>query len=118
MSAITEFAQEHLAEALADPDDIENWRVGEAIAEAYLTEHRNCQFPWPDGRDERKNGSSLPGADLVGIQHDAKGDRFAFGEVKTSGQAKHPPGVMYGRTGLKQQLEDLFDKVEIRTRPV
>ncbi|MEM1402948.1 MAG: hypothetical protein AAGG55_06415 [Pseudomonadota bacterium] len=112
--AETEFAQEQLAEALAEPDDIEDWRVGEAIAEAYLTEHRDCVFPWPDGRDERKSGSSLPGADLVGIQQDAKGDRFAFGEVKTSGEAKHPPGAMYGRTGLKQQLEDLRDKVEIR----
>jgi hypothetical protein len=112
--AETEFAQDQLAEALADPDDIEDWRVGEAIAEAYLTEHRDCLFPWPDGRDERKSGSSLPGADLVGIQHDAKGDRFAFGEVKTSGEAKHPPGAVYGRTGLKQQLEDLRDKVEIR----
>ncbi len=112
--AETEFAQEQLEKALADPDDIEGWRVGEAIAEAYLTEHRDCLFPWPDGRDERKSGSSLPGADLVGIQHDAKGDRFVFGEVKTSGEAKHPPGAVYGRTGLKQQLEDLRDKVEIR----
>lgn len=110
----TEFAQENLADALADPDDIEDWRVGEAIAEAYLTEHRDCLFPWPDGRDERKSGSSLPGADLVGIQHDAQGDRFAFGEVKTSGEAKYPPGALYGRTGLKQQLEDLRDKVGIR----
>lgn len=112
--AETEFEQEQLAEALADPDDIEDWRVGEAIAEAYLTEHRDCLFPWPDGRDERKSGSSLPGADLVGIQHDTKGDRFAFGEVKTSGEDKHPPGAVYGRTGLKQQLEDLRDKASIR----
>ncbi|MEW8053014.1 MAG: hypothetical protein AB2809_21890 [Candidatus Thiodiazotropha sp.] len=112
--AETEFVQEQLAEALADPDDIEDWRVGEAIAEAYLTEHRDCLFPWPDGRDERKCGSSLPGADLVGFQHDAAGDRFAFGEVKTSAEAKHPPGAVYGRTGLKQQLEDLRDKVTIR----
>lgn len=112
--AETEFTQEQLVEALVDPHDIEDWRVGEAVAEAYLTEHRDCLFPWPDGRDERKSGSSLPGADLVGIQHDAKGDRLAFGEVKTAQEAKHPPGAMYGRTGLKQQLEDLRDTVEIR----
>ena len=110
----TEFAQEQLAEALADPDEIEDWRVGEAIAEAYLAEHKDCLFPWPDGRDERKSGSSLPGADLVGIQHDAEGDRFAFGEVKTSAEAQHPPGAVYGRTGLKKQLEDLRDKASIR----
>lgn len=110
----TDFDRQRLAVALADSNDIEDWRVGEAIAEAYLTEHRNCLFPWPDGRDERKSGSSLPGADLVGIQKDEHGDRFAFGEVKTSAEAKHPPGAVYGRTGLKQQLEDLRDKVGIR----
>jgi hypothetical protein len=112
--AETSFEQEQLAQALAAPDDVEDWRVGEAIAEAYLSEHRSCLFPWPDGRDERKSGSSLPGADLVGVQPDEKGDRFVFGEVKTSGEAKYPPGAVYGRTGLKQQLEDLRDKVGIR----
>ena len=112
--ADTAFEREQLAQVLTAPGDVENWRVGEAIAEAYLTEHRACLFPWPDGRDERKSGSSLPGADLVGFQRDIHGDRFAFGEVKTSGEAKYPPGAMYGRTGLKQQLEDLRDKVSIR----
>lgn len=112
--AETAFEQKQLAQALADPDDVEDWRVGEAIAEAYLTVHRDCLFPWPDGRDERKSGSSLPGADLVGFQQDDHGDRFVFGEVKTSGEAKYPPGAVYGRTGLKQQLEDLRDKVGIR----
>ena len=34
----TSFEQEQLAQTLAAPDDIENWRVGEAIAEAYLSE--------------------------------------------------------------------------------
>jgi hypothetical protein len=112
--AETAFEQEQLAQALAAPDDVEDWRVGEAIAEAYLTEHRDCLFPWPDGQDERKSGSSLPGADLVGVQQDEHGDRFVFGEVKTSGEAKYPPGAVYGRTGLKQQLEDLRDKVGTR----
>jgi len=112
--AETAFEQEQLAQALAAPDDVEDWRVGEAIAEAYLTEHRDCLFPWPDGRDERKSGSSLPGADLAGVQQDEHGDRFVFGEVKTSGEAKYPPGAIYGRTGLKRQLEDLRDKVGIR----
>ncbi|MGI6353877.1 MAG: hypothetical protein ACOX6W_02070 [Lentisphaeria bacterium] len=110
----TSFEHEQLARALDTPDDVEGWRVGEAIAEAYLTEHRNCMFPWPDSRDERKSGSSLPGADLVGIQRDKQGDCFVFGEVKTSGEAEYPPSVVYGRTGLKQQLEDLRDKTSIR----
>jgi len=110
----TSFEQKQLAKALAAPENVEDWRVGEAIAEAYLSEHRSCLFPWPDGRDERKSGSSLPGADLVGVQQDEHGDRFVFGEVKTSGEAKYPPGAVYGRTGLKQQLEDLRDRESIR----
>ena len=110
----TAFEQEGVNRILEDPEDIEDWRVGEAIAETYLTDHRDCYFPWPDGRDERKSGSSLPGADLVGFGNDSDGDCFAFGEVKTSSDANYPPGSMYGRTGLKQQLEDLRDSETIR----
>lgn len=112
--AETEFEQAGLRRVLEDPDKIEDWRVGEAIAEAYLSDHRSCSFPWPDGRDERKSGSSLPGADLVGFGIDEEGDCFAFGEVKTSREGKYPPGAMHGRTGLKRQLEDLRDNEAIR----
>ncbi len=113
-SAETDFARDGLRRVLQDPDEIEDWRVGEAIAETYLTEHRSCSFPWPDGRDERKSGSSLPGADLVGFGIDDEGDCLAFGEVKTSGDRNYPPRAMYGRTGLKRQLEDLRDDKAIR----
>ena len=112
--AETDFAQAGLRRVLEDADEVEDWRVGEAIAEVFLTDHRSCYFPWPDGRDERKSGSSLPGADLVGFGIDEGGDCFAFGEVKTSGQDSYPPRVMYGRMGLKQQLEDLRDCETIR----
>ena len=97
--AETDFAQDGLRRVLEDPDEVEDWRVGEAIAETFLTDHRSCYFPWPDGRDERKGGSSLPGADLVGFGTDDNGDCLAFGEVKTSGESRYPPGAMYGRTG-------------------
>ena len=110
----TEFELEGLKGVLDGPDDIEDWRVGEAIAETYLTHHRSCFFPWPDGRDERKGGSSLPGADLVGLSIDESGDCLAFGEVKTSGEDRYPPSSMYGRTGLRQQMEDLRDNESIR----
>jgi hypothetical protein len=112
--AETGFEQAGVARILGSHEDFESWRVGEAIAETYLTDHRNCTFPWPDGWDARKSGSSLPGADLVGFLVDEKGDCFAFGEVKTSGEARYPPQAMYGRTGLKQQIEDLRDRVSIR----
>lgn len=110
----TEFNQEGVKRVLENNRGPEAWRVGEALAESYLTHHCTCIFPWPDGRDERKSGSSLPGADLVGIHCDGETERFAFGEVKTSSEKKYPPGVMHGRTGFKQQLEDLRDKVGIR----
>ena len=110
----TAFEQDGLRRVLAEPERIEDWRVGEAIAETWLIDHRDCRFPWPDGRDERKRGSSLPGADLVGLHADAQGDCLAFGEVKTSSEARYPPGTMYGPTGLKQQLEDLRDSTSIR----
>lgn len=112
--AETQFDKDALSRILADPDDVEDWRVGEAIADAYLTDHHSASFPWPDGRDERKSGSSLPGADLVGFCSDKTGERFAFGEVKTSSEDKYPPQAMHGRTGLKQQLEDLRDREDIR----
>ena len=110
----TEFKQEELERVLEPQQYMEDWRVGEALAECYLVEHRNCFFPWPDSRDERKEGSSLPGADLVGFQAADGGDRFAFGEVKTSQEDKSPPQAIYGRTGLKKQLEDLRDNKKVR----
>lgn len=112
----TEFGIDNLQRILKTPQSVEDWRVGEAIAECYLASHRVCTFPWPDSRDERKAGSSLPGADLVGFVIDANGDCLTFGEVKTSTEGKYPPGAMHGRTGLKQQLEDLRDRVEIRDK--
>lgn len=112
--ADTEFARENLESLLDDAPEPEDWRVGEALAEVFLTVNRACLFPWPDGRDERKRGSSLPGADLVGFQRDGQVDRFAFGEVKTSTEHAHPPGAAYGRHGLKRQLEDLRDCRTIR----
>jgi hypothetical protein len=110
----TEFEKAEVDRIINAGSPSENWRVGEAIAEAYITHHHECTFPWPDVRDERKAGSSLPGADLVGFQRDGDANRFAFGEVKTSSDGRHPPGAMHGRTGLKQQLEDLRDNVKIR----
>lgn len=110
----TGFTSTNVQATLSQPATVENWRVGEALAECYLVHHRSCHFPWPDGRDVRRRGSSLPGADLVGFQRDGEHHRFAFGEVKTSSEKEYPPGACYGVTGLKQQLEDLRDDLEIR----
>ena len=40
--------------------------------------------------------------------------RFAFGEVKTSEEEAWPPNVMYGRHGLKKQMEDLRDSRDVK----
>lgn len=110
----TGFTSSNLRVTLSQPAPVESWRVGEALAESYLTHHRACHFPWPDGRDIRKSGSSLPGADLVGFQQHGNDHRFTFGEVKTSSDKEYPPSACYGITGLKQQLEDLRDNLGIR----
>ncbi len=112
--AETDFTQNELTQILTDPKPPEDWRVGEALAECYLVQHQQCFFPWPDGRDERKTGSSLPGADLVGLHTEEGEEYFAFGEVKTSTEEKYPPGAMHSRTGLKQQLEDLKESNKIK----
>lgn len=110
----TEFDKENLTALLTSKHLPEDWKVGEALAENFLVESRECFFPWPDSRDERKGGSSLPGADLVGFLAEGDEHRFTFGEVKTSAEAKYPPGAAYGRHGLKQQMEDLRDNRKIR----
>lgn len=43
----TEFEQEGLRQALIDETVPDNWRVGEAIAEAFVADKGNCVFPWP-----------------------------------------------------------------------
>ena len=111
----TEFETAGIEDVLRDPNEVDGWRVGEAIADTYLTHYRSCTFPWPSDRDKRKSGSSLPGADLVGLGIDDNGDCLAFGEVKTSNEKRYPPKVMYDDAGgLSRQLTNLRDGDSIR----
>jgi hypothetical protein len=104
----TDFEAESVKRIISSKRKPENWSVGEALAESYLTCHRKCFFPWPSSRDQKNPKSSPTGADIVGFQEiDNQNCRFAFGEVKTSDQKKCPPSVIYGPHGLKQQLKDL-----------
>jgi hypothetical protein len=105
----TTFESERLGEVLAAPPAVQWWQVGEALAEAFLVDHRSCVFPWPFSRDLRNPLASPAGADLVGFNEDGAGTRFAFGEVKSSDDADTPPQVMYGRSGLVAQIEKLRD---------
>jgi len=113
----TEFSEQSVKRVLSSRAALESWRVGEAIGEAFLVEHRSCEFPWPSGRDLKNPAASPAGTDLVGFQEtSAVTDtyRFAFGEVKTSEEKKWPPSVMSGRHGLKKQLEDLRDSIRVK----
>jgi hypothetical protein len=57
---------------------------------------------WSD--EELQHALAGPGADLL----------FDSEEVKTSGEASYAPQTPFGRTGLKQQMEDLRDKIGVR----
>lgn len=112
--ATTDFEAGELRKILEEQTVPEDWRVGEALAQVFLTQHRKCEFPWPASRDLRNPVSSPAGTDLVGFSEMAASVKFAFGEVKTSGQAQWPPSLMYGRHGLKKQMEELRDSFEVR----
>jgi hypothetical protein len=119
--SLTDFEQKRLAKVLGDGMETEEWRIGEALAQAYLTDHKRCSFPWPDKWDERRSGASLPGADLAGFEETDRAElpfRFAFGEVKTSIEERktprgtpQPPQVAYQ---LRDQLLDLRDSRQSR----
>jgi hypothetical protein len=113
----TDFSDKSVKRILVNRVTPENWRVGEGLAEAFLVEHRACEFPWPSGRDLKNPSASPAGTDLVGFQNTNAAEnaqRFAFGEVKTSEQEAWPPSVMDGRHGLRQQLEDLRDSTNVK----
>jgi len=88
----------------AIPPKIRDWNVGEGFAEAYLTAHFSCNFPWSNNRDLKNPNSSQTGADMVGFHQ----GQFAFAEVKTSTEQKYPPQVTSKKGGgLNTQLENL-----------
>lgn len=80
----TDFARENLDRLLTNTRVPEDWRVGEGLAECLLVACRSCHFPWPGGRDERKRGSSLPGADLVGSRTNGANCRSSAARLRTT----------------------------------
>lgn len=109
--ATTDFRTDALQSVLSTSITPQDWQVGEALADAYLTDHNACYFPWPVRRDLKNPKASPSGADILGF-HTQEATRFAFGEAKTSADTRVPPHVMYSRTGLIGQLEDLRDSME------
>ena len=111
--ADTGFSKAVLIDSLFPIVERKDWEIGEAYAQAYIEERMCACIPWGISRDLKKPGSSLPGADIVGICRYDNDTYFLFGEIKTSSQKKYPPNVIYGETGLKKQLEDLCENDDI-----
>lgn len=106
--SLTGMGQEALAAVLAaEVPETRTWAVGEALAEAMLEAHHDVVMPWNSERDKRNPFASLPGADIVGFQRDGDSHCLALGEVKCSSEAKWPPQVVSGRSGMIHQLDTL-----------
>ena len=103
----TGFEISELENIFSSSPSTEPWKLGEAFSECYLEDHNNIRFPYPNSRDLKNPKSSLTGADLVGFFYENDITLFLFGEVKTSSEKKYPPQVVSGRSGLKQQLENI-----------
>ena len=89
--------------------DVQDFRIGEALAEVCLEKHFNCRFYWNELRDTRNPKGNKTGADLVGFIEIQNEVLFLFGEVKTSSEQKSPPQVMTNPKGIENQLIDLYN---------
>lgn len=114
----TGFDRMLIMEKIFPQDKKESWEIGEAYAQSYAESNLSAIVPWGITRDIKKPGSSLPGADIVGLYKHESGTYFLFGEIKTSSDKNYPPGVMYGENGLKNQLEDLCQRKKITNQLV
>lgn len=111
--ATTEMATQVIQELLESEPSPTDWEVGEALAESFLETHHGVVWPWNSARDRRTPRASLPGADLVGFVIEPDGAALLFGEVKTSSDLGAPPGVVYGRTGLVHQIDNLATRRDL-----
>ena len=104
---------EHLLRAVPVP---QGWEIGEAFAECALRDDSDHEvhWPWNTVRDRRTPRASLPGADLVGFCCDGQDVFLLFGEVKTSSDARTPPGVMSGSGGMAWQLEQSATRLDVQ----
>jgi hypothetical protein len=110
----TEFSDTCINEILtAEIPEERDWAIGEAMAEAYLTREHDVVWPWNMERDKRHPMASLPGADLVGFRINGDDVRLVLGEVKTSADANTPPGVMYDRSGMIDQIDNLVSNLSL-----
>lgn len=112
--ASTDFETSILREIFHSDEIPRIWKVGEALAECYLEDHKCAKFHYNSNRDAKNPKSNLTGADLVGYVEINGETIFLFGEVKTSADANYPPSVVYGRSGLRIQLTDIRTRYRLR----
>lgn len=110
----TGFEKEVLVDIFRSNIDATSWKTGEALAECYLKENKDCSFYYKSCRDAKNSKSNLTGADLVGFTKIGTEELFLFGEVKTSTDTRCPPQVLYGRSGMIKQLENIMKKKSVR----
>jgi len=112
--ASTGFEESLLVDIFSIDPNIEDWKIGEALAECYLQDYDSVRFYYNYIRDAKNPKANLHGADLVGFIEINGETIFLFGEVKTSGDEASPPQVMSGRSGMIQQLENIKDNPKLR----
>lgn len=113
--ASTGFEKTLLVNIFSISPPLEDWKIGEALAECYLEDFEGVKFYYPPSRDARNPKANIQGADLVGfIDIDEETTIFLFGEVKTSGEKSSPPQVMYGESGMINQLRNIQNNPDLR----
>lgn len=105
---MTGFDSANLQAVFDTMSKVSNFRIGELVAEKIVESRYNAKFTYNSDRDLKNPNSNNTGADLVGFIEMGDGAiNFLFGEVKTSEEEAAPPGVMYGSTGMIDQLAEL-----------
>lgn len=111
----TEFEERLLIDIFSTSPLIDDWKIGEAMAECYLEDFEKVRFCYPSSRDAKNSKANLQGADLVGfVDVDKDMTIFLFGEVKTSRDINSPPQVMYGKSGMIDQLRNIKNDPNLR----
>jgi len=88
-------------------EKFEMWKIGEAFCEFFLEKEFKVRFWYNHLRDLKNPKASPTGPDLVGFIDINEDTIFVFGEVKTSEDERSPPQVFYGKTGFKNQINEL-----------
>ncbi len=112
--AAGEFWEDGAGSIIFQPGAVEPWRIGETLAECFLEDRQNAEFPYPASRNQKTGGEPGAGADLVG--YSAGGTTSLFGEVKTSSELRYPPPAATGGKGTRWQLARLASSGCVRKR--